>query len=241
MLSRYPIDTDAVRTFQRFLWKDLPGARSPVDPKTGADWYPPAVWSKLRLSSKSHWDVPVRTPIGLLHFLVHHPTPPVFDGPEDRNGVRNRDEIRLWAEYLSSEAPWLCDDAGRCGGLPAGERFVIAGDHNADPVDGDSTGQPMDALLRHPRVLIYPAPRSEGAVFSAREAGGANLAHKGDPAEDTGDFGRKVGNLRLDYVRPSQGLRVLRSGVFWPKPGEIGADWIGATDHHMVWLDIAAN
>ncbi len=241
VLSRYPIDIDAVRTFQRFLWKDLPGARSPVDPKTGADWYPPAVWSKLRLSSKSHWDVPVRTPIGLLHFLVHHPTPPVFDGPEDRNGVRNRDEIRLWAEYLSSEAPWLCDDAGRCGGLPAGERFVIAGDHNADPVDGDSTGQPMDALLRHPRVLMYPAPRSEGAVFSAREAGGANLAHKGDPAEDTGDFGRKVGNLRLDYVLPSQGLRVLRSGVFWPKPGEIGADWIGATDHHMVWLDIAAN
>jgi hypothetical protein len=76
VLSKYPIDASAVRTFQHFLWKDLPGARSPVDPKTGADWYPPEVWAKLRLSSKSHWDIPVRTPIGNLHFLVHHPTPP---------------------------------------------------------------------------------------------------------------------------------------------------------------------
>ena len=242
VLSRYPIDVDAVRTFQHFHWKDLPGARSPIDPKSGQAWYPPEVWSKLRLSSKSHWDVPVRTPIGRLHFLVHHPTPPVFDGAEDRNGVRNRDEIRFWAEYLAPRpAPWLCDDAGRCGGLPADARFVIAGDHNADPLDGDSTGNPMAALLEHPRALRYPAPRSEGAVTSATAAGGANLAQHGDPAEDTGEFGPKVGNLRLDYVLPSRGLSVLRSGVFWPPPGEPGSDWIDATDHHLVWLDLAAD
>ena len=242
VLSRYPIDVDAVRTFQHFHWKDLPGARSPIDPKSGQAWYPPEVWSKLRLSSKSHWDVPVRTPIGRLHFLVHHPTPPVFDGAEDRNGVRNRDEIRVWAVYLAPRpAPWLCDDAGRCGGLPADARFVIAGDHNADPLDGDSTGNPMAALLEHPRVLRYPAPRSEGAVTSATAAGGANLAQRGDPAEDTGEFGPKVGNLRLDYVLPSRGLSVLRSGVFWPPPGEPGSDWIDATDHHLVWLDLAAD
>ena len=24
-----------------------------------------------------------------MHFLVSHPTPPVFDGPENRNGLRN--------------------------------------------------------------------------------------------------------------------------------------------------------
>jgi hypothetical protein len=98
----------------------------------------------------------------------------------------------------------------------------------------------MDALLKHPRVLDYPAPRSEGAVLAAQGAGGANLKHRGDPAEDTGDFGPRVGNMRLDYVLPSRGLRVLRSGVFWPGPGGHGADWIDATDHHMVWLDLAA-
>jgi hypothetical protein len=239
VLSRYPIDTARVRTFRTLRWSAMPGARSPVDPKTGADWYPPAVWSQLRLSSKSHWDVPVRTPIGELHLLVDHPTPPVFDGPEDRNGIRNHDEIRLWAEYLSHPvSDWLCDDAGRCGGLPEGASFVIAGDHNADPVDGDSAGHPIQQLLDHPRVLHYPAPRSEGGPALAARVGGGNIGQKGDPAEDTGDFGPQVGNLRLDYVLPSANLRVLDSAVFWPTPGQTGADWIDATDHHMVWLDI---
>ena len=239
VLSRFPIDAAAVRTFQLLAWKELPGAASPVDPATGAAWYPPEVWARLRLSSKSHWDVPIQTPLGTIHFLVHHPTPPVFDGPEDRNGQRNRDEIRLWAEYISEgEKPWLCDDRGICGGLPAHALFVIAGDHNADPVDGDSAAGAMAQLLGNPRVLRYPAPESEGAVVAARSTGGGNLTHKGSPAQDTGDFGPKVGNLRLDYVLPSVGLAVRSSGVFWPKPGDIGADWIGATDHHMVWVDL---
>lgn len=239
VLSRYPIDAAAVRTFQNLRWSAMPGARAPVDSKTGKPWYTAEQWAVLRLSSKSHWDVPVRTPLGTIHFLVDHPTPPVFDGPDDHNGLRNHDEIRLWADYLSDrDAGWLCDDAGRCGGLPAGESFVIAGDHNADPVDGDGTGQPIQQLLQHPRVLRYPAPRSEGAAEAAARVGGGNLAQHGDPAEDTGDFGPKVGNLRLDYVLPSNDLHVRASGVFWPKPGEPGADWIEATDHHLVWLDL---
>ncbi|CAN5221302.1 endonuclease/exonuclease/phosphatase family protein [soil metagenome] len=240
VLSRFPIDSARVRTFQNLRWSAMPGAHSPVDPKSNADWYPPEVWSRLRLSSKSHWDVPVRTPLGELHFLVDHPTPPVFDGPEDRNGVRNHDEIRLWAEYLSHpKSAWLCDDAGACGGLAASARFVIAGDHNADPVDGDSHGDAIGQLLTHPRVLRYPAPRSAGAPATALRVGGGNVGQRGDPAEDTGDFGPTVGNLRLDYVLPSAGLRVLDSGVFWPAPGQPGADWIDASDHHLVWLDIA--
>jgi hypothetical protein len=40
----------------------------------------------FRLSSKSHWDVPIVIGRKTVHFLVSHPTPPVFDGPEDRNG-----------------------------------------------------------------------------------------------------------------------------------------------------------
>jgi len=57
--------------------------------------------SGMRLSSKSHWDVPVNTPNGPLHIYASHPTPPVFDGPEDRNGLRNADEIRFWSLYLN--------------------------------------------------------------------------------------------------------------------------------------------
>ncbi len=119
VLSRYPIDSAAVRSFQRLKWSTLPGAIRPLDPDTGKPFWNDAVWSQLRLSSKSHWDVPVRTPLGTVHVLASHPTPPVFDGREKRNAARNHDELRLWKEYLDGgDAPWLCNDQGRCGGLP---------------------------------------------------------------------------------------------------------------------------
>lgn len=239
LLSMHPIDTAATRTFQLLPWHKLPGAKSPVDPATGAAWYPPEIFARLRLSSKSHWDVAVDTPAGRLHVLAAHPTPPVFDGPENRNGVRNFDEVRLWAEYLSpGNRSWLCDDQGRCGGLAAGERFVLLGDYNTDPNDGDALPGAIAQVLEHPRVQSLPTPRSRGGVHSARVDGGANLTHKGDPAEDTGSFGARIGNLRLDYVLPSHGLRVVGSGVFWPAPGETGYEWLDATDHRMVWVDI---
>ena len=59
--SQYEILTDQVRTFQTFLWKDMPGARLPDDSATAEpqDWYSPAELAVLPLSSKSHWDIPV--------------------------------------------------------------------------------------------------------------------------------------------------------------------------------------
>ena len=41
VLSRFPIDTKRVRTFRKFLWRDMPGALLPDDPATPAtaDWY----------------------------------------------------------------------------------------------------------------------------------------------------------------------------------------------------------
>jgi len=239
VLSRHPIDTAAVRTFQTLPWSALPGARRPKDPATGRWWYDDAVWPKLRLSSKSHWDVPVRTPGGVVHFLVSHPTPPVFDGPEDRNGLRNADELTLWRHYLDDrDAGWLCDDQGRCGGLPAEARFVIAGDLNNDPTDGDGHHEAIVELIEHPRVLRHAFPTSEGGVQSARERGGANLRHRGNPAQDTSQFGGASGNLHLDFVLPSVGLQITGSGVFWPLKGQPGADWVGASDHRLVWLDL---
>ncbi|MGN0862111.1 MAG: endonuclease/exonuclease/phosphatase family protein, partial [Stenotrophomonas koreensis] len=124
VLSRYPIDTAAARTFQLLKWHTLPGATRPLDPDSGQPFWPDAVWQQLRLSSKSHWDVPVDSPNGRIHVLASHPTPPAFDGPERRNVARNADELKLWHEYLKgeSDSDWLCDDQGRCGGLPAAAR-----------------------------------------------------------------------------------------------------------------------
>src|ERR671919_478347 len=152
--SRYPINYDDIRTFQLFLWKDMPGAMLPDDPNTSApaDWYSPAELEVFRLSSKSHWDVPIQIGDKVVHFLVSHPTPPVFDGPEDRNGTRNFDEIRFWADYITpGGGDYITDGEGVSGGLAQGELFVIAGDQNSDPLDGDSIPGAIQQLLELPR------------------------------------------------------------------------------------------
>ena len=238
VLSRHPIEVAGVRTFRLLKWSALPDAMQPIDPASRRHHYPDAIWKQLRLSSKSHWDVPVRTPQGIVHLLASHPTPPVFDGPENRNGARNFDEIRLWAEYLSSGAKsWLCDDQGRCGGLDADARFVIAGDLNADPDDGEGIPGAVAQLLRHPRIEPGFVPRSEGAIERAADHA---LPRKGAVATHTGDFGPKVGTLRLDYLLPSRGLRVLDGAVFWPVSGLLEDDPTTASDHHLVWLDLVS-
>jgi hypothetical protein len=100
-LSRYPIDFDNIRTLQTFKHKDLPNVKMPVDPKNNTNWYNEEEWNALRLSSKSFWDIPVKVNDKVVHMLASHPTPPVFDGDEDRNGIRNHDEIRLIADYVN--------------------------------------------------------------------------------------------------------------------------------------------
>ncbi len=251
VLSRYPIDGKSARTFQHFRWADLPGALLPDDPATAApaDWYAPEVLRTLRLSSKSHWDLPIRIGRRTVHVLASHPTPPTFDGPEDRNGTRNHDEIRFWAEYVKPydnirRNRWIYDDRGHRGGLRPGSDFVIMGDQNSDPLDGDSVPGAIDQLLDS-RWIRDPQPRSAGAVEAAQLQGGANASHRSDPSYDTADFNDNPapGNLRADYVLPSRGLRVRDTGVFWPVRADPLSRLTGefpfpTSDHRLVWLDL---
>lgn len=239
VLSKHPIDAARVRTFQLLRWSALPDAARPIDPGTGKPWYRDEIWAQLRLSSKSHWDVPVRTPAGVVHFLVSHPTPPVFDGPEDRNGARNHDEIRLWREYIGTgDTSWLCDDAGTCGGLAQDARFVIAGDLNNDPVDGDGRHDAILELLEHPRMMRHPTPQSRGGAETAEAHAANGIARRGAPGHVTGDFGPKAGAMRLDYVLPSTGFAYEGGGVYWPAKTEAGAAIADGSDHHLVWADL---
>jgi hypothetical protein len=186
-----------------------------------------------------------------VHFLVSHPTPPVFDSAEDRNGRRNHDEIRLWADYISPlRSGYIYDDVGRRGGLRPWESFVIAGDQNSDPFDGDSVPGSAQQLLDHPRVASYRTPASAGGPEATELQGGANLTHEGNPAYDTADFADTApGNLRVDYVLPNRLLFILRSGVFWPTTddplfrltGVFDPDLPGgfpSSDHRLVWIDV---
>ena len=213
ILSRYPIDTAGLRAFRLFLWKDLPGAHLPEG------WYSDQVLARFRLSSKSHWDVPVVVGDDTLHLLASHPTPPVFDGPEDRNGRRNYDEVGFWKHYLDgSEA--IRDDHGTRGGLARGRAFVILGDLNAPPDQAEShygDGPAISQLLGDPR--IQDPPQITGRPTAFFRAG-----------------------TRADYLLPSAAIRVLDGGVVWPDSttDPVGAARAGrASDHRLVWLDLA--
>ena len=239
VLSRYPILTDQVRTFQNLRWADMPQNLLPTE------FYGPEISPQLRLSSKSHWDVPVQIGTDVLHVLAAHPTPPSFDGPEKRNQRRNHDEIRLWVDYLQPgrRSQWIVDDAGVRGGLDPSAPFVILGDLNSDPVDGDSWPGAIEQLLRHPRVQD-PKPTSDGAVEAAETQGGANAGHGGEARYDTADFAEPTpGNLRVDYVLPARELQIASSAVYWPRQGEPGSELTGShpfptSDHRLVRVDL---
>jgi Endonuclease/Exonuclease/phosphatase family len=248
--SKYPIDYEDVRTFRLFEWKDMPGNLIPTP------FYSPDEVAILRLSSKSHWDIPIEIEGKTVHFLVSHPTPPVFDGAEDRNGRRNHDEIRFWADYITpGKSGYIYDDEGVRGGLKPGELFVIAGDQNSDPLDGDSVPGSIQQLIEHPLVNTKLTPSSAGAVEAAALQGGANANHRSDPRFDTADFADTApGNLRADYVLPRKDLQLVDAGVFWPVQSDplfrltgvfdtTFSTWnlVGGfptSDHRSVWIDV---
>lgn len=235
LLSKYPIDETMIRSFQKFRWSTMPAANRPAN-KDGSYYYDDEEWASFRLSSKNHIDLPVILPAGkTVHVILSHPTPPVFDGPEDRNGLRNYDEIRLLKDYVSGQ-DYLVDDQGSKGGLSEEEHFVIMGDLNADPVDGDSYPGAINQLLDHSRVQQAltngdKIPASRGGQLHNRAKN-----DKGDPAYDTSFFGK-----RIDYVIPSKNAKVIDSGVFWPAPGEALYEQVkdkAASDHLLVWADL---
>jgi len=216
---------DSIRTFRRFRWARMPHATEPVDTTNGTPWYTPKEWQHVRLSSKSHWDVPVRLPDGsVLHVLASHPTPPAFDGAALRNHRRNHDEIRLWVDYLDGAA-YIEDDSSRGGGLHANASFVVLGDLNADPDDAGRFRQAIRDLVGHDRVKDVTPMASPAAQRTFPSL---------DP-DDTARWGSRV-----DYVLPSSNLAVDTSGVWRPdgQPASRDTTTIPVSDHFPVWLDV---
>jgi len=230
LLSKYPIDAADVRTFQHFKWKDMPGALQ-TKKADNSNWYTPEAWQQFPLSSKSHWDIPIKAGNKTIHILASHPTPPTFDGAEDRNGKRNHDEIRFWKDYISSEqGAYIYDDKGTRGALKPNESFVILGDQNASPDEGNAITDGIKSLLAHPKVNSDFTPASKGGA----EHSSSNPFAKNHTA---------VWRMRADYVLPSRvGLKVMDSGVFWPAKGEPLAELVekreASSDHRLVWVKV---
>lgn len=219
--ERLEIVDASIRTFQRFPWNYLPAPLLPVN-EDGTPFYSDDEVGLLRLSSKSHWDIPIRFPNGsVVHVLCSHPTPPAFDGPEQRNQKRNFDEIRFWRDYISGLS-YLVDDEGETGGLMPGSKFVIMGDLNADAEEGTGVGNPIaDLLLSNRRVRMTPPPLLDPPVMDGEDL----------DATDTAAFGK-----RADYILVSRQLEITRSGVWRHTP----TTWPHGfpSDHFPVWAEI---
>lgn len=214
LLSRLPIDVDGLRDFSTLLWRDLPDARLPNSYFDAQDL------DVLRLSSSSHWDVPITWGLESLNLLAFYATTPVFDGDEDRNGWRNADEIAFWRHYLD----------GRIDRPAPTGPFIFLGDANLDPNDGGGHHADMQQLLSDPR-LQDPQPRAQFAASIA------NDTHTGDAALDTADWDDPVpGNLRVDYVLPSAEFTVVATGVEWSNASNAEGPLFR---HGLVWVDLA--
>lgn len=259
LMSKYEIDTDNTRTFQEFKWKDLQGAEIPTitncnDPYNpipdgmacGDNWYTAAEWEEIRLSSKNHVDDPIIIPTEngneVVHLLMSHPTPPVFD--TGKNKEQNAAEVEFWHQYVKGQE-FFYDDNNTTGGLSTDAHFVIMGDLNLDPVAGDGISSVMQTLHNDPLLNqnvmngnLYPT--STGAVEHAADEGKVHPS----PERITSTFG-----LGVDYAMPSATLNVIDTGVYWSATGEEGRklfndDRIGkygngkdvSSDHRMIWV-----
>jgi hypothetical protein len=216
VLSRLAIDTGAVRDFSAFLWRDLPEVRLP-------DGMGPDAAALQRLSTTGDWEVPLILPGGgTLRLLCWAATPPVFDGPEDRNGLRNRDEAAFWLDLLDGTLPMPPPEAP----------FVLLGEASLDAADGDGRRDALQRLLHHP-ALQDPEPRGP--------PGRTDPGHSGDPRMDTADYAARdgPGGLRVDYILPSAGLRVTGAGVLRPAAGSALAEVAARASRHLpVWVDL---
>ncbi len=228
VLSQFPIDRKNIKTFQYFRWKDMPGALRPKIPASDEYWYSDEQWHEFRLLSKSMWDIPILWNNQSMHVLALHPTPPVFDGPENRNGLRNHDEIRLLADYLSG-ASYIYDDT-KTPAVFSGERFVVMGDLNASIHSKETYAGTMEMLLEHPLINAEVTPMSTGGK-------------RNSPKDKFASEHTAIWKSRADYVLPSKkGFKVLSGGVFWPEPKQrlfrLVKDRSASSDHRLVYLDL---
>ena len=249
IFSKYPIDTDNIRSFQKFLWQDMPDALQPIN-SDGSPYYSGAAWQSFRLSSKTHVDLPIIIDNKTVHLLASHPTPPVFDGNEDRNGKRNFDEIRLWADYINPQSTYLYDDKDQHKvSLTNDDRFIILGDLNASAVEGDAATSngvtAINQLLKSSRInprLSEDATLGLDKLIPTSVAGSNNA-----PESDFGKYHTASWKMRADYILPSAfGISINQSGVFWPTYSDdlyylvhpVNKEDFASSDHRLVWTDI---
>lgn len=223
VFSKYPIVEDEVRTFQNFLWRDLPDNSMPQD-------YSMLEESVLRLQESSLWDVPVEvsgksSPVHVVSTSV------LSEGTTEDDAARAEDIRRVVSDYVSGDAWYLTDDAGEQGALEPDAHFVVAG----SPVAAESP-ENLSAFLSSPRLQDpEPQPVTDQPLS---ERPGSDMTSENATREVPGDQ-----DLRASLVLPAADLEVSNSGIFWPGEGEFGYPVVDPSSSYslqdrLVWVDL---
>lgn len=224
IFSKEPLDTENARTFQEFLWKDLPGSSLEEGDFTQAEE------SILRLASTSLWDVPVLVDGSPVHIVASATAAPAE--PSTADVARSEDMAELISDYVASEAWYLYDDEGGEGGIAPGADAVVVGEPSLSDEDG------LHQLTDH-SVLEDPAP--EAVTETSLQSRPGPISQTDALATRWVDGGE---DQRASVALPSGGLDVSGSGIFWPGEGEFGYETVDpavtrSLNDRLVWLDIA--
>ncbi len=145
LLSQYPIRLKF--HLNDLLWSDAKDAGLP-EFANGDSFLPDEVLAVQKLVGQGLWVVEIAAPEGAVTFALFQNQTPVFDGPEDLNGLRNRAQLELLTQVIN----------GDFGSFPDA-RFVLMGNANLDPERGQGERGAIAALLNDPR-LHDPEPTS---------------------------------------------------------------------------------
>lgn len=214
IFSKYPILQDEARTFQNFLWDDLPENSMPEDLFTDLES------SALRLNETSFWDVPIDVDGGQVHILAA-----AMSSEQEQDDISRGEDIRrVIADYAAGQAWYLYDDEGETASMSPGSPFVVAGVPAAEGASPEDLSVLLDSQVMQdtaPQAVTEDPPAEAGATRDSSTLPGG----------------------RASYVLPSAALDVNGSGVFWPHEGERGYEVVNphsaySLDDRLVWVDL---
>lgn len=225
VFSKHPIVEDEVRTFQNFLWRDLPGGSMPQG-------YSELEESVMRLQDSSLWDVPIDVPgkSSPVHIVT---TSLASQQAPDAEPARAEDIRRVVRDYVSGASWYLTDDDGGHGGLTPGTPFVVTGAPVAAEADEGISQLLKTSQMQDPEpeaVTEQPVSQRPGASQQADATATRHVPQEQD--------------RRASLVLPAAELEVSDSGVFWPGQGEFGYAAVDPSSSYslrdrLVWVDLS--
>ncbi len=130
------------------LWKDVPSSDRPVH-RNGTPYPSKAAQDAQKLIGQGLWVIKVdmQDEAEIILAAFQNQTP-VFDGPEDMNGLRGRAQLQMLDAIRNN----------KFGEFPS-QRFALIGNANLDPKRGEGDRAAIATLLSDPR-LQDPIPKS---------------------------------------------------------------------------------